>query len=217
MVPSGKDVCTKQLYSLIDKIENVEVNESQIEPFLPAIYEKLRHLEREELIKHFVSAEFNRFLSYYKGARDLNVAERGKERGTRDNRRRAFTQFFINLGTKNHINPGKLIGVINESLQSDQARIGKIEVLKKFSFFEVEEGMETAILTTMNGKAFGGTTIQVEVTEKRPQNEEMDRRRGGGGKSKHRKGGGGGRPGGRSGGKSGGRPGGRSKKPRRIK
>ena len=79
-VPTGQEVCQKQLYALIDKIENVEVDEAQIEPFLPEIYDKLQWLDREQLIKHFVSAEFNRFLSYYKGARDLNVAER-KDQG----------------------------------------------------------------------------------------------------------------------------------------
>ena len=36
--------------------------------------EKLEYLDRENLIKHFVSAEFNRYLSYYKNSRDINVA-----------------------------------------------------------------------------------------------------------------------------------------------
>ncbi|MCH8903366.1 MAG: DEAD/DEAH box helicase, partial [Bacteroidetes bacterium] len=70
--PSGKDICTTQLYSLIDKIEKVKVDDKQIEPFLPTIYEKLEWLSREELIKHFVSAEFNRFLDYSTNDRDIN-------------------------------------------------------------------------------------------------------------------------------------------------
>ena len=32
-------------------------------------------MSREELIKKFVSAEFNRFLEYYKNAVDINVKE----------------------------------------------------------------------------------------------------------------------------------------------
>ena len=63
-VPSGLDICKKRLYALIDKIEKVDVNEDQIEPFLPYIFEKLNWLDREKLIKHFVSTEFNRYLSY---------------------------------------------------------------------------------------------------------------------------------------------------------
>ncbi|MFL2666309.1 MAG: ATP-dependent helicase, partial [Flavobacteriaceae bacterium] len=71
-IPSGKDICSKQLFKLIEKIEKVDVDEKQIEPFLDDIYDKLKSLSREDLIKHFVSAEFNRFLDYYKNSGDIN-------------------------------------------------------------------------------------------------------------------------------------------------
>jgi ATP-dependent RNA helicase DeaD len=87
-VPNGLDICKKRLYALIDKIEKVEVNEEQIEPFLPYILEKLNWLDREKLIKHFVSAEFNRYLSYYKDSKDINVESYEKENTGRKNRNR---------------------------------------------------------------------------------------------------------------------------------
>ena len=180
-VPTGREICQKQLFALIDKIENVEVDEAQIEPFLPTIYKKLQWLERDQLIKHFVSAEFNRFLSYYKGAKDLNVPERTerKERNERSSDRSGqqsrrsgnFTAYIVNIGTRNHVNPARLIGLINECVQSDRARIGKIDVQKKHSFFEIEKGWEVAILSTMNGKAFGSRQIQVEIIEGIPEQE----------------------------------------------
>tara|TARA_Y100000814_G_scaffold169687_1_gene123993 strand:- start:544 stop:1671 length:1128 start_codon:yes stop_codon:yes gene_type:complete len=92
LVPNGLEICKKRLYALIDKIEKVEVNENQIEPFLPYIYEKLNLLDREKLIKHFVSAEFNRYLSYYKNSRDINVKLQKKENNKKkkSNRRKFF-------------------------------------------------------------------------------------------------------------------------------
>ena len=74
-IPTGKEICEKQLFSLIDKVEKIDVNEAQISEFMPVIYKKLAWLDREELIKHFVSVEFNRFLYYYKNAPDINVDE----------------------------------------------------------------------------------------------------------------------------------------------
>ena len=71
-VPSGKEICQNQLMHLIDKVQNIEVNESEIKDFLPIIYEKLEGFSREELIQKFVSLEFNQFLSYYENAKDLN-------------------------------------------------------------------------------------------------------------------------------------------------
>ena len=95
-VPSGLDICKKRLYALIDKIEKVDVNEDQIEPFLPYIFEKLNWLDREKLIKHFVSTEFNRYLSYYKDSKDVNeesfekVDNNRKTKRKRRNRRKSY-------------------------------------------------------------------------------------------------------------------------------
>ncbi|MCP4552080.1 MAG: DEAD/DEAH box helicase [Bacteroidetes bacterium] len=191
VVPSGIDICKKQLYSLIDKIEKAEVNEAQIEPFLEVIYKKLEWLSREELIKHFVSAEFNRFLSYYKNARDLNVAERSsRERGrndgkTRDDRggrsrredgrlktekrRESFTRLYINAGTKNKLSPTLLIGLINDAIGSGSADIGKIDIMRNFSFFEVENKMHDKVIKSLNGKDFDGEPILIEVSQSSPQ------------------------------------------------
>jgi len=87
-VPNGLDICKKRLYTLIDKIEKVNVDEDQIEPFLPYIYDKLNWLDREKLIKHFVSAEFNRYLSYYKHSKDINVVSFEKDNKKRPKRKR---------------------------------------------------------------------------------------------------------------------------------
>ena len=72
-IPGGKEICEKQLFYLIDRMEKVEVDDSRINPLLPDIYKKLEWLDREELIKKFVSVEFNRFLEYYKKAPDLTA------------------------------------------------------------------------------------------------------------------------------------------------
>jgi len=87
-VPGGIEICEKQLFNLVDVVENVEVNDEQIEQFLPVIYKKLSWLTREDLIKHFVSVEFNRFLSYYKDAPDLNFMEAQSDRTERGDRKR---------------------------------------------------------------------------------------------------------------------------------
>ncbi len=173
LVPSGNDICTKQLYTLIDKIEKVQVDDKQIEPFLPAIYQKLEWLSREELIKHFVSAEFNRFLDYYKNARDINVPESQKggrrEKRSWDNRgKTSFSRLYINVGAKNNLTPARLIGMINEGLDSGNAEIGKIEILRKFSFFEIEDNVEAQLIKALKGQDFEGVSLVVEASQERP-------------------------------------------------
>ena len=190
-VPSGLDICKTQLMTLIDKVKAVNVDEKTIEQFLPAIYEKLEDLDREELIKHFVSIEFNRFLNYYKNARDINIADRGDRRNERrsqdDRRRTPYTRLFINVGASNRLDPGRLIGLINQGLDSGNAGIGKIEILRNFSFFEIEEGIENDLIDALKGRNFEGIPLSVEVSQERRSS---GGGRGYGGGGGHRKGGG---------------------------
>ena len=188
-VPSGLDICKKRLYTLIDKVENVKVDEQQIGQFMPDIYKKLEWLEREELVKHFVSTEFNRYLSYYKNARDINISgeSMGGERSKRekqsrgDRRNTSFAGFYVNVGFQHKLNPGRLIGLINKYLRSSDAVIGKIEVMKTFSFFEIDNKWESKLFVGFKGKKFEGIPLLVEGDKGSPRGE-----RGSKGKSKYR-------------------------------
>ena len=188
-VPSGLDICKKRLYTLIDKVENVKVDEQQIGQFMPDIYKKLEWLEREELVKHFVSTEFNRYLSYYKNARDINISgdsmggkrSKREKRSREDRRNTSFAGFYVNVGLKHKLNPGRLIGLINECLRSSDAVIGKIEVMKTFSFFEIDNKWESKLFVGFKGKKFGGIPLLIEVDKGSLRSE-----RGSKGKSKYR-------------------------------
>ena len=184
-VPSGMDVCKTRLYNLIDKVENVKVDEKQISQFLPDIYKKLEWMERDELIKHFVSAEFNRYLSYYKNARNLNVSGRSKSgdrksRGRKDRKKQSFSKFkgfYINVGSQRKMNPGRLMGLINESLDSNSANIGNIEIMKSSSFFEIEEKYSNDIIKKLKGKKFGGTAIEIEKDRETGKRDNINNRK----------------------------------------
>ena len=188
LVPTGEDICKKQLYALIDKIKNIEVDNEKIEPFLSSIHKKLDGLDRDQLIKHFVYAEFSRFISYYKNARDVNVfsvkkSSRSrtdrKSRGRDNSSKNNFTRFHINIGTKHRLNPLKLISLINESLNSDIHEIGKIEILKTFSFFEIDSIVSQELLESLNETKFNNVKVKVDISKRSsaPSNFRRDKRK----------------------------------------
>jgi ATP-dependent RNA helicase DeaD len=74
-VPGGREICEKQLFNMITKMEEVDIEQTEIDSYLPTIYRKLEWLDKEEIIKRFVALEFNRFLEYYKNAKDINISE----------------------------------------------------------------------------------------------------------------------------------------------
>lgn len=176
-VPTGKEICEKQLIKVIDEIEKVKVNEEEIADFLPEIYRKLEWLSKEDVIKRMVSMEFNRFLEYYRGRNEIETAtfdsrnERGAERGERRGRdagegpRQAtpgFTRLFINLGKMDNFFPNELIGLLNSNTRG-RIELGRIDLMKSFSFFEVDEKEAQMVVNSLNRASWNGRRVSVEI------------------------------------------------------
>jgi ATP-dependent RNA helicase DeaD len=208
-IPNGFDVCEKQLFSIVHKVHNVEVNEQQIEQYLPRIMDEFAELSKEDIIKRFASIEFNRFLEYYKNAPDLNAPaddrlrdDRG-ERGERAPRpaggKSEYTRLFINLGSVDDFSRGDLLNYICNTAKISGRIVGKIDLKGVFSFFEVPNEESAKVFEGFKGAEFNGRPVRIEVS-----GEGTSERREGGSNYKRREGGsysGGGR---REGGYSGG-------------
>lgn len=175
-MPSGKDICEKQIVNLIDQVEKVKVDEDEIASLMPSIFRKLEWLDKEDIIKRMVSLEFNRMIDYYKDADEIEVVDErsGREKGTfekRDRRKNyegeeGFVRYFINFGKSDGLFPNQLIELINRCVKG-KVRIGKIDLLENFSFFEVEEGEAKRVMDRMNGFEIDGRRISVEPAQKK--------------------------------------------------
>ena len=182
-VPTGKDICSIQLFKLIEKIEKVKVDDKQIEPYLDDIYKKLEWLSREDLIKHFVSAEFNRFLEYYKDSNNINnkgVKSRSdsKFKNGRSNRN-SFVNYSINIGRKKGVTPIELISLINRVMKSNQIEIGKIDIRGDHTIFEMDKSLSTDLSKGIKKINFRGNDLSIEETddkiEARPSKQKRNR------------------------------------------
>jgi ATP-dependent RNA helicase DeaD len=173
-VPDGKAICEKQLFHIINRMERVEVDDSQIDPYLETIHKKLEWLDREQLVKQFVALEFNRFLSYYRQAPDLNApihghGERGKQKRNDRKVKKSrvdhsdLTRLFVNVGKKNGIDPLGLIGMVNDATGTRNIEIGKIDILNTFTFFEVDSNYVGAILKSLPELTVKGNRVKVEI------------------------------------------------------
>lgn len=178
-VPTGVEICSNQLYKMIDKIENVEVDEKQIKPFLKDIYQKLEWLDRDELIKRFVSVEFNRFLKYYKEANKLQ-SKRSKKSEKKRGNKKSMTGFSINIGRKHRATPIDIISIINRALKSNDIEIGKIELNRYQSFFEIDKDFADELTSNIKKIDFRGNDIvlgtSIDLDEERPRRREERRR-----------------------------------------
>lgn len=179
-VPTGVQVCEKQLYHHVDRMEKVELKHEEIDSFLPVIYRKLEWMDREELIKRFVALEFNRFLDYYRDAADLNVEEsktlrrdefpdekkfREKKRDFEGKppRREGFVRMFFSVGKKDKVGPHNLIGLINEVTRSRDVVVGRIDIMENFSFVDVASTHSELVLESFGNRNKNLSDVRVEL------------------------------------------------------
>ena len=171
-VPTGKVICEKQLMYLIDKLQTVTINEEQIEPFLATVHQKLEALSKEELIKHVVSLEFNRFLEYYGNTPDLNAPDthdsgRREVREGREMRRTSsegMTQIRLNVGLSQGLIPKDIITFVIDATGRRNVEIGKIDLYKNHATVEVESSYGTTLLRNSRGMNFRGSFFDAEAT-----------------------------------------------------
>ncbi|MBK7222149.1 MAG: DEAD/DEAH box helicase [Saprospiraceae bacterium] len=171
-VPTGKEICEVQLLNLIDKVKEVEINDDRIQPFLPAIMESIANIDHIQLIKKFVLVEFNRFLDYYKDAVDINVSDKQSKKSKEAGGGASYVKFFMNHGSQSKITPGILINLINEHMPNSTVGIGRIDIRKNMSLFDVEASHQEDLIEAFKRTAYKGLIVRPD----QGQNDQPERR-----------------------------------------
>jgi ATP-dependent RNA helicase DeaD len=176
-VPGGYEICEKQLYAMINRMVEVDVDYEEIAPFLPSLYETLSGLTKEELIQRFVSLEFNRFLEYYKDSQDINAhmekARSGRKGSSGAEERQTnltpgkLKRFFMNAGLMDDLTKKGLVKSLCSIAGIPSKKIGAIDIMREFSFFEVDSSVADRVLESMKGAEIDGREINVEYAEKK--------------------------------------------------
>jgi ATP-dependent RNA helicase DeaD len=163
-VPSAVDVCEMQLMKLIKKIHTVSVNEKGIAKYLPAVFDELKDLDKEEIIKRVVSIEFNRFLDYYRNAPDLNVdiAHQGRKGG--EGYRSAGKRLFINLGSMDGFDKGSMIEYVLDMTGVDRKELGRVDVKGVYSFIDMPEQHLEKAAQAFEGEIYNGRKVRAELS-----------------------------------------------------
>jgi ATP-dependent RNA helicase DeaD len=165
------------------------VNEEEIDSFLPEVYHELKDLSKEDIIKRFASIEFNRFLEYYRDARDLNKSEKRSyvDDGGSDSYS-SGDRIFINVGKMDGLEAGTLLGMICDYGSVSRDKVGKIDLKGAYSFFEIGKESTNQVMKGFEGVELRGRKVRLEMTGGRRPEKPSDGDRGGrGGRSEGRK------------------------------
>lgn len=173
LIPTAQQVCEKQLFRHIDNLEKVDIMRDDIDDYLPVVFKKLSWLTREELITRVVALNFNRFLDYYKDAKDLNIDDskdsqkEKKEKKVHDDSH--MVRLFFGMGKRDHIKPNSLIGKINDVTGTKDIEIGHIDLKENFSFVAVDGAQAQFIVDCFADPTKNRDGIRVEITTGEPK------------------------------------------------
>ena len=174
LIPTAQQVCEKQLFRHIDNLEKVDIMRDDIDDYLPVVFKKLSWLTREELITRVVALNFNRFLDYYKDAKDLNIDD-SKDSGKKEKKEKKvhddshMVRLFFGMGKRDHIKPNSLIGRINDVTGTNDIEIGHIDLMENFSFVAVDGAKAQFIVDCFADPTKNTEGIRVEITTGEPK------------------------------------------------
>ena len=161
-VPGGVEVCEAQLMALMKKIQKVEIDREEISKYLPAIYDELKDIDKGELIKRIVSLEFNRFIEYYREEDDLNIDFSKKDHIRAKGSYQKGNSMFINLGTMDGFNTGKMANYLMEITGLSAEAFERINVKGAYSFIDIKESFMSDVLDSFENEVYKGRKIRVD-------------------------------------------------------
>ncbi len=182
-VPTPEHIIEKQLYNLADRLERVEVNEEEINRYLPGVIKKLSWLTTEDLLKRVLSLEFNRLLTYYQDAPKIDFIDekperdkksKGKEksgepRSDREKDRRtaerSMARIYVNLGKADGFYAGNVIDMLNKNVEGRRVDVGRIDLLPSYSLFDVKKADAKRVVAALKGLEFFGKRVFSEIAD----------------------------------------------------
>ncbi|WP_373498326.1 DEAD/DEAH box helicase [Desulfococcus sp.] len=181
-LPDGRAICEKRVFGLVEKIVRTDVDEAGMAHYLPAIRTALEPFDKEEIIKRFISAEFNRFNEYYRTAEDIHVTappnktaapkpEAPKKSRPKINPKinpkiKKTRRFFINIGRLDKITEKTITRLISSKAGIGTNMIGAVDLKREFSFFEVERSAAGKLRNSFENVVVDGRRVEVREAER---------------------------------------------------
>ncbi|MFH0950894.1 MAG: DEAD/DEAH box helicase [bacterium] len=157
-VPSGTDICRKQIDSFLEEITKIEISELGQEQYFVDITEKLKDVSKEDLIKHVISHKLSSLLATYQNAPNLSNVSLGSD----SNRANSdFVNLKINVGKKHGLDVKALFSLVNANRKLKGLAIGKISLLPEQTIFAVESSRAQEALQYLQGANFRGKKINI--------------------------------------------------------
>lgn len=167
-VPGGAEIGKQQVVAYMKRLKNVEVDHEGLAELLSEARAELQSFEKEELIDRFMSLAFNRIIEQHRTAFDLNVDMSRKDHSARAERPSSLERFstgrqmFINLGTADGFDKGKMLGYICGMSGISGELIGRMLIKDVYSFIDIEPDHFEQVRNAFHNANYKGRSVRVD-------------------------------------------------------
>ncbi|QJP35381.1 DEAD/DEAH box helicase [Nonlabens sp. Ci31] len=170
-IPALEAITAKRISRWTNGIKDLEVNNKITDELFDEVKASLEEVTKEELIGKFLSQEFNKI---YKrnSITDLNDRSKGREDSGEYRERKPRSRgkeegmktYFINVGRKDDMNKGALLGFVCDVTGITGNDIGRIVLDGAHSFMDVKEEVASQ-MEKLNGTERNNREIRANIHE----------------------------------------------------
>ncbi len=170
-VPGGGDIGKAQVVAYLQKLTSVEIDHDALADLLPIAHQELSKFSKEELIERFMSVAFNRIITQFRDLPDLNIDMSRKDHTARVERpssRERFStgrQMFINLGSADGFDKGKLLGYVCGISGISGESIGRMMIKDVYSFIDIEPDQFQRVFNSFQNANYKGRKVRVDEAQ----------------------------------------------------
>ncbi len=170
-VPGGGDIGKAQVVAYLQKLTNVEIDHDALAELLPIAHQELSGFSKEELIERFMSVAFNRIITQFRDLPELNIDMSRKDHTARVERhssRERFStgrQMFINLGSADGFDKGKMLGYICGISGISGESIGRMMIKDVYSFVDIEPDQFQKVFASFQNANYKGRKVRVDEAQ----------------------------------------------------
>ena len=176
LVPSLTELAEENVLRICNDIAEAELKGVSISQIMTKAYLNFEQMTREDLIEQIVKYAYSKSVDGKGADRDINAKasarkERpskagGKQKSEFQDPEGKFTRMDVNLGSKQRMNPARLMGIINEVMNNSGVNFGKIEINTHSSAIDVDTRHAMEVANNLEGVQFGSRKIKVELSAK---------------------------------------------------
>ena len=169
-IPTVEDIFESKYSSMVNEISE-ELEKGEYKKFLPHVLK----LDEDHNLAEVAAALM---MMRYRDEVSFDYTKNKLDEGN------ANARVFMTVGKMDGLNPLKLLKFLQSNVKVDSRDIGDIEILEKFSFFEVRRDLVNEVIDACRGKKLLGRKVAMELAEgrdkrkSRPNRSNVDRNRG---------------------------------------